>query len=99
MLNKVGEFAFDARKQKHWEITRRRMQESIFRIKAQAKTRGAQERGESVFDVGIIRGPVAIGPGSPIATGRELSKLDRIDGPKVRKSIRDSTSALGPMQE
>ena len=48
---------------------------------------GVQTRRESVFDVGIIRKLL----GSPIATGHELSKLDR-EVQKVGESIHNVTT-------
>ena len=54
-INKVGEIAFDASKQQRKGIPLRRVKESVFGIEAQAKARGVQKIGESVFDAGIVR--------------------------------------------
>ena len=53
-INKVGELAFDASRQKRQGIPLRRVKESVIGIEAQAKTIGVQKIVESVFDVALF---------------------------------------------
>ena len=53
LKSKVREFAFDVRKEKDWRVSRRRIKEFVFGVDAQAKTKRAQKKDESILDVAI----------------------------------------------
>ena len=76
-LNKVGEFAFNPSKQeKTWALPQRNRGVRFWHQRKPVKSK-KKGIGFGLIHCRHYSRPVAIGLGTPIATGRELSKLDR----------------------